>query len=43
MFSTVNQQAFGGEEGLLAGKDMGGCREDLSDTKRICYDSLMER
>lgn len=38
MFSTVNQQAFGGEEGLLLGRVMRGCSEDLCDFEREYYD-----
>lgn len=39
MFSTVNQQAFGGEEGLLVGEEgTGGCKEWHKE-----YDSLMSR
>lgn len=41
MFSAVNQQAFGGEEGLPV--KGGGCKEDLNDFEREYYDSLMER
>lgn len=36
MFSTVNQQAFGGEEELLLGAVGGG--GDLSDSEREYYD-----